>query len=666
LAIVKSLAETAQQQGAALYYIPAKGVLVDVVGDVRPSVSNVKPTDNIKTPNPDNPDVPPEMRFAYSDKHTFKKEPSQIMSELNNAPPKYKKLFETSFQTLAGHAEAAAAAAMNQKTPAATRLLRGTGAAPKFAVWNLGVLMLLLKKNWPGQEKEEAHNKLYGAYHNIMYGCLMPHPMDRMTINDVIHCINKALESDAAVGGARRQSGGDLLGEGSYGCVFRPSVPCRDPAASAAVRPGSVSKVFAPSDAGKNSAAEEMRAFAALNELDPAQAVFYYPYLKCDVDRAAVADAANEAARPTSRRHANCSKLAEQEPDGWSAVLMPGAESDLHTYLKERRGSLTRREAVRLMLNVLVGVQMLVSRGLVHQDIKLQNIVVVRDAAGAVTTRLIDFGWLKTAVAAAAEFSPNKNYFVNPPEYRFAQGKYNGVSSEGLLQRETELLESHASRDNPKLGVVMADEKYLRSLLELAAAQPTPIDMAKSDIYSVGISLFLMYSYLVPPEMDEPVMVKFYDELVRAALMPHPAHRVNASDAVNAVNAAFASPQKQPTATAPTANLQPAAPPPSGMAGAGRRVAGRRKILSGTGLDMLPKKKAPMRKGGFSYDELSRQVASRNPAIVAAKLAELEKRAEARRAAIIRTGDDNDKRARIHNTLAASFRGGKSKQTKKK
>ena len=210
----------------------------------------------------------------------------------------------------------------------------------------------------------------------------------------------------AAAAATTTRRGGAFVGEGSYGCTFRPSVPC----ANAAVVPDglAVSKVYV--DAA--TAAEEMRWSDTLRKLDPDFRMFYYPYRQCKPN-------VNELDLEAGVH--GCHKLADMDArrrQGMMQVLLPTTPDaeDLHEF--SRRGTLTVRHAGFLVAKVLDAIAALVRAKLVHQDIKALNVLIID---GGADVRVIDFGLMATFdefYRGGTVRSLDTQYLVFPPEFR--------------------------------------------------------------------------------------------------------------------------------------------------------------------------------------------------------------------------------------------------------
>lgn len=81
-----------------------------------------------------------------------------------------------------------------------------------------------------------------------------------------------------------------------------------------------------------------------------------------------------------------------RDDSGHPFLVMELLEGETLTRYVEVRGHLAEVEAVELVLPVLDGLSLCHDAGLVHRDIKPDNLIVVRDSAGRPQLKLVDFG----------------------------------------------------------------------------------------------------------------------------------------------------------------------------------------------------------------------------------------------------------------------------------
>ena len=225
------------------------------------------------------------------------------------------------------------------------------------------------------------------------------------------------------------QKAGALIAQGSYGCIYRPALPCAMSAKDAkmakavkgtkltkgsktskAAKLAKVSKVFKTNDDRE----VEWKMSERVRSVDPKQKYFLYATEQCDVTNAVV------KAQPAEGRKDTCELITG--PLGAARtkhpmVTLPNGGAPFDAWLAERKDRIGLRDVVRTLLPCLEGIRLLVRKGLIHQDFKANNIVV--DARGS--AKVIDFS-LMTEAATSSDRIENPwamtHYWLLPPEYR--------------------------------------------------------------------------------------------------------------------------------------------------------------------------------------------------------------------------------------------------------
>lgn len=83
----------------------------------------------------------------------------------------------------------------------------------------------------------------------------------------------------------------------------------------------------------------------------------------------------------------------------------------------EREGALTTRSAVEILLPVLDALAAAHERGIVHRDVKPENVFLHREADGSITPKLIDFGISKVAEGGAGLAKTQTGTALGTPYY---------------------------------------------------------------------------------------------------------------------------------------------------------------------------------------------------------------------------------------------------------
>ncbi|MBC8068108.1 MAG: serine/threonine protein kinase, partial [Deltaproteobacteria bacterium] len=107
-----------------------------------------------------------------------------------------------------------------------------------------------------------------------------------------------------------------------------------------------------------------------------------------------------EAEAAAQLDHRNCVQVlaAGRTPDGTRFLVMPLLEGG--ELRREIHGGMPLRRVVDIVLQVLAGLEHAHSRGFIHRDVKPENVLLVADADGGETAKLVDFGLVKPITLA--------------------------------------------------------------------------------------------------------------------------------------------------------------------------------------------------------------------------------------------------------------------------
>ena len=220
----------------------------------------------------------------------------------------------------------------------------------------------------------------------------------------------------------RKQKGAAYIGQGSFGCTFRPALACEGNGPRAA---NSISKLMQEGQADK-----EYQLHDIFVGIDPTQKHFIYPRRMCrpDVTRIRVSNRISQCdlmkgnsdpslaqpVRRTFHRNLHNAKIIEY-PDGGTDLLRFQMKTNLvYQYFKGFE-------------NLLEGLVILHEAGYAHLDIKHENITVkVSDPNASrrrtLHMRFIDYGFLSNGTTLYGNFHPStfeRMYFVWPFDFLF-------------------------------------------------------------------------------------------------------------------------------------------------------------------------------------------------------------------------------------------------------
>lgn len=221
----------------------------------------------------------------------------------------------------------------------------------------------------------------------------------------------------------RKSKGGAKIGEGAFGCVYKPSIRCEGN--TSAPREDIVSKIIAGT-----SVQEELNLKDELFAIDKEQQYFIYPLSTC---------------KPS---HLNLGAIVNcPKPDVSLINYAYGGSSleDILIKLYEKPFSMEHVRFFEGFLNLLRGIKILHDNGIVHLDIKSVNTVGLVKGDGSYWFRFIDFGLSKKLkfftdrnTTRDEYLDPGllywNNYFCYPFDLRFLRNEFIGGHNKDCSQ----------------------------------------------------------------------------------------------------------------------------------------------------------------------------------------------------------------------------------------
>ena len=203
-----------------------------------------------------------------------------------------------------------------------------------------------------------------------------------------------------------RRKGGTLLGQGTYGCVFRPALACKGNTRN---RPGQISKLMDGVDA-----IEELKQRDLFRTIDPAQKYFLYPFEICDPQL----PFRNTNNVKGCKVPMKVRKILQSLDGGESIGAIKIEPADYPAFFKS-------------ISNLFEGLEKAHAKDVIHNDIKPDNIVVAKTDKELFNTRFIDFG-ISFKWDDLDKISKNKKtpFARNSKGYGFFDQQYNYWSIE--------------------------------------------------------------------------------------------------------------------------------------------------------------------------------------------------------------------------------------------
>jgi serine/threonine protein kinase len=173
-------------------------------------------------------------------------------------------------------------------------------------------------------------------------------------------------------------TGGKYIAQGTYGCVFKPQLPCNG---NPEIKEGYVSKLIAAFDES-----EEMKGKTLFGDIDSEMKYFLYPEKSCIPGDAPPENVANCKVKNT-----NNTKLGENySTDKRRLIQMEDGGDDLFNL---KLSASDYNPFFTSLLNLIEGLELAHKNNITHNDIRAENILSKKNEDGSFTTRFIDFGF---------------------------------------------------------------------------------------------------------------------------------------------------------------------------------------------------------------------------------------------------------------------------------
>lgn len=328
-----------------------------------------------------------------------------------------------------------------------------------------------------------------------------------------------------------------LLGEGSFGCVFQPKIPCEskekkfESKAKKISKKKEVSKIFV----NKDDFDMEMEKSKMAAKVNPKGDLMLLPTSSCTTSNATVSKSStviNECDALVQSVYNKSKKLYQMN--------MPYGGERVDKYLKKIPK--TRKQFLEDMMPVFEAVVKLQDANICHQDIKPSNMLYTPNG----DVILIDYSLMIpiNKVYDVENLSVLKhNYLPYPPEYKMFQLFYKkickGKGDCPYYQEIQDSLKSFGSEKYYNYREYHSDENFrmeMRILYDWTVKNKDSLVNAyssfakKVDIYSVGMCMIMVNNLLIdaPLKKESLSFLKGYNKFVYELTHPHPVKRLDA------------------------------------------------------------------------------------------------------------------------------------------
>jgi serine/threonine-protein kinase len=203
--------------------------------------------------------------------------------------------------------------------------------------------------------------------------------------------------------------------------------------------------------------------------------------IRADLDREALtgrllqeARAAAKLSHPAIVRVFDVGKTALGDP----FIVMELLEGQTLASVLEREGRLSSARAVQLLLPIADALSVAHAKGLVHRDVKPDNVFIANDSEGQLQPKLVDFGIVKADQASGNSQLTQVGAIIGSPDYMSPEQARgldridlrSDVWSFAIVLYETILGETPFAADNYNALLRLIVESTAPSLLERSAA----------------------------------------------------------------------------------------------------------------------------------------------------------------------------------------------------
>ena len=321
-----------------------------------------------------------------------------------------------------------------------------------------------------------------------------------------------------------------VIGQGTFGCVHKPSLLCENTSIS---EPNTVSKILLDDDAHI-----EQKEYTNIAKIDPKKYTYLGNPTTCKVRK--------------TRKNIDAIKKCKNGDDmakqlsHYSLLIMPDGGDNLATWADKQSQSTKEIQLFwKNAIIILESIQLYLSKGYIHHDLKPQNIVI----SNKNVIRIIDFGKMRTEKDVMGRIGKGsvKSHWSYPVEFPFlTEDGYDYIKTHTILGID-ELNTKFSKFKTNYQGAqkyICDDDSELKNKMWNAVISLTkqihdgvlPRDelikktIQTIDIYGAGIS-YLYVLYIVRNKMPNAVVNEF-SSLFYDMVTPNVIDRINIEQAL--------------------------------------------------------------------------------------------------------------------------------------
>ena len=288
------------------------------------------------------------------------------------------------------------------------------------------------------------------------------------------------------------QKGGKLIGKGTYGCVFKPPIPCKS---GESIPSDVVSKVMYSKDA-----LEELNETKEISAIDRTNKYHLPEPRFCKVPKHKLGGV------PDIHK---CNPINEVYDTAILQYKYGGI--DIQQFLSQHKEKFSSKLVKKILYNLrplLVGLCEMKRAQFTHSDIKLQNLII---DPKTYKINFIDYGLSQNFSKIRSHNDIKKSYiyesgyFCYPPEAIFLTEPYADkkiFKTDGQIRKEADDIykESYAGTIRTYYltdgNYVLPIEKYNEDYLRLTKKEFTKLILGGIDTFSLGIAFVIIFSHM--------------------------------------------------------------------------------------------------------------------------------------------------------------------------